>query len=322
MTLNVSTCHNCGHNQLSRLFEVPAFDSDDHGQFPVERCDLCGVVNTLGVTDEVLQAAYSQAYYGDARSKFSLVMECLLDRAATKKARRLIRQWQRGETRKSPRVLDIGCGRGVLLQAFRAEGASVQGIERDEFPGRPEFVHIGAISDARFDDDKFDIVVIWHVLEHLTDIDATFKRIADILAPDGLLVFAVPNFDSLQRTWFSQSWFHLDAPRHLLHFEPEWLKQHLIDNGLSITDVSHFDLVQNPYGFVQSAMNRFAPSRTNEYYEMLKQNGVKGPAFLGWTLLAVLLAPFAVLETLLGSIKRRGATITVTAKPTTGTHRR
>jgi 2-polyprenyl-3-methyl-5-hydroxy-6-metoxy-1,4-benzoquinol methylase len=104
--------------------------------------------------------------------------------------------------------------------------------------------------------DKVKAVVLWHVLEHVPDPLATLERARQILRPGGLLVIAVPNFESLQARFSGRHWFHLDVPRHYHHFGLSILKRMLREAGFTISDVSHLSLEYNPYGWIQSILNR------------------------------------------------------------------
>lgn len=309
-----ASCPNCHSLVLTTLFEAPAFESHLTDRFTLARCGNCGVVSTTAVSAAQLNDAYSTDYYGDERSKFSDILEKLLAFAARRQARALTKKWH-SSSKAHPRVLDIGCGRGILLNAFQTDGASVAGIERDTFPGRPDYVHIGSLADEAFQGQVFDIVVIWHVLEHLTEIDQLLTQIKSHLAPGAMLVITVPNFASWQRQTFQAQWFHLDIPRHLLHIEPHWLGKRLEKTGFNVQSVSHFDWVQGPFGFIQSAMNKIFPTARNRFYTLLKQRGSVGLPLLGWGLLAAVLAPFAALESVFSAVTKQGATFVMIAKP-------
>src|SRR5262249_46633073 len=91
-----------------------------------------------------------------------------------------------------------------------------------------------------------------------------------ILRPGGLLMVAVPNFDSLQAAVSGSAWFHLDVPRHFFHFRAGGLRRLLEASGFVVVDVSHFSLEQNPYGWIQSLLNRRG-FRPNLLYDLLKE---------------------------------------------------
>lgn len=314
----------CGHNDFATLYRAPAFDIAAGSQTPwldVGRCRQCGIVFTIGVAEAEIEAAYSSEYYGSPAQKFSPVIEHILSRLATRRAQKIISRWrERNTSTATPDVLDIGCGRGILLRSFHAMGANVLGLEREGFPIHDsvrDLVSTRSLSDAQFADRRFDIVILWHVLEHISCPEELLGEISRHMNENGLLVIAVPNFDSWQRKLFGPYWFHLDLPRHLVHLEPGWLRKRLELLGYRVEHVSYLEPIQAVYGFLQSTFNVAAPSRLNECYTLLKHghHGARSvPRLAVWIILGVLLTPFALIESILGALAGKGATITVMAR--------
>lgn len=285
------------------------------------RCRSCGVVCTTGTSRDEVASTYTAEYYGSGSRKFLPVIEWAIARTSRLQAKKITRIWRRTQlTNKAPTVLDIGCGRGNLLRAFQAMGSSVLGLERAEFPEheRPaDFVRVGSITDPEFADSVFDIIILWHVLEHLDMPEKLIETLKDHLSDNGLLVIAVPNYASLQQRLFSKYWFHLDLPRHVVHFESQWLLQHLADRGFSVQYVSYMDPLQNIYGFIQSALNAIAPRQLNQFYRVLKHG--RSPQartlvpIIKWSVMSLAVLPFAVVDSLLGCLLGKGATVQVAA---------
>ncbi len=326
---NSGPCYNCGGHHLQLLYHAPPFDSAREAgpvSFSIERCLNCGLVNTLGATAAVIEAAYHRDYYGSAQSKFNGFIEGMLSLAHRHRATQVIQHWRaqpnrNSEAQRLPSVLDIGCGRGQLLSAFAQRGCEVCGLERPEFAEQgtpPSFVHIGQLSDPTFTNHRFDIVVLWHVLEHMETITDLLRLVGEHLEEGGLLVLAVPNFASWQHLIFRKHWFHLDLPRHLVHIEEIWLIEQLEQLGLEIEKCNHLDWVQNSYGFIQSSMNSLVHAPANAYYRTLHHRELKNlrqvALFLCWTLLAVLLTPLAIIESIGAALLRRGATVQIFAR--------
>ena len=268
-------------------------------------------MTVTGVSEPALAAAYSADYYGGGTKKFLAPVEQLLGKFVVRRARKLLQM-----TDVAPaRVLDIGCGRGQLLEAFRQQGAEVVGLEREEFPERPAYVHIGALQDARFAAEKFDIIIIWHVLEHLTSMQKTLDAIDAHLTDNGTIAIAVPNFASWQSRFFKGAWFHLDLPRHLLHIEDNQLISELLVRDFEIVAVSHFDILQNVFGFIQSTLNLALPRHNNACYRLLKHaEKTQVLPLLGWNLAAIAIAPLALIELLVSGLTGQGATVQIIAR--------
>ncbi len=319
----ISLCWNCGGAEFETLFQARDFDTALDG-FPVRRCRQCELCYTGEVSEAVLAASYSRAYYGSEKAKFVSLIETLVKMGHRRQAKKILGLYH-GRNSDSDTdesvlsVMDIGCGRALLLQEFSKLGTACLGIERDEFRGTaPQGVdvHIGALGDEGLSGRCFDIIIIWHVLEHITDLGCLLKELPAHLNPGGLLVISVPNFSSWQSRFFRQHWFHLDIPRHVTHFEKDWLQKKLTSLGMEVVSQNTFTASQNVFGFIQSSLNRIFPRKPNRLYKLLTRgDGRKNwLALTGWTLLAIPLAPLAVLETLLGESSHRGATLSIYAR--------
>jgi SAM-dependent methyltransferase len=84
---------------------------------------------------------------------------------------------------------------------------------------------------------QFDVITMWHVLEHVHQLDDYMQALMRLLKDDGLLVIALPNFDSLDGHHYGQAWDGYDVPRHLYHFHPASLRALAERSGFELTDV-------------------------------------------------------------------------------------
>jgi SAM-dependent methyltransferase len=284
------------------------------------QCPTCGTgrVSPLPDGDE-LSGYYSSAYYGESGRKFNRFLEAMIRFIAARHLGFLARRVPPGG-----RVLDIGCGRGTLLSGLADRGLEVHGTEISEAAAngadpRAQIRIAPTLAAAGYPDDYFDQVIIWHVLEHLPNPRETLQEIHRILRPGGEVIVAVPNFSSWQAEWAGPAWFHLDLPRHLYHFPGEALKSMLADCGFSFRSEHHFSLRQNPFGWVQSWLNRWPSLPRNGLYEMLLRQSKSRPTTSSGfarmvcyvTFLAGLLV--GVLIELAATVCRRGATVHVVA---------
>ena len=161
--------------------------------------------------------------------------------------------------------MDLGCGRGVLLKAFQSLGHEVIGVERKDSPclGMPNVI-CSELDDIKLEAESFDIIVIWHVLEHLKEPAKTLADVSRLLKPKGSLFISVPNFGSNQATFFKKHWFHLDLPRHLYHFNTRSLVNIFKQENLVIsyknttslermkTDILRFQKNISPYTYTSA----------------------------------------------------------------------
>jgi SAM-dependent methyltransferase len=243
-------------------------------------CVECGLgrIDPLPTDDEIREL-YPDAYYGAPGQKFEGTVEAVVRLVGARHVRFLASGLPSGA-----RVLDLGCGRGVLLGALADRGLEVHGVEMSAEAAqgadpRAEIRIASQLRDAGYPAAFFDEVIVWHVLEHLRDPRGTLQEIRRILRPGGRLVVSVPNFTSVQARWAGAAWFHLDVPRHLYHFPVSALRRLLERTGYRCETEHHFSLRQNPFGWVQSALNRYTELPRNGLYVLLhrEEDGAPPP---------------------------------------------
>ena len=286
-------------------------------------CLRCGTgrFDPMPSHDE-LRSFYPRQYYGGARSpeaaastaKFHRGIEWLVRLIAARHVAFLGRELPPGA-----RVLDVGCGRGVVLNPLAERGFEVAGVEITSeaavgLDPRVELRVAERLAEAAFPEAHFDQIIVWHVLEHLADPFEMLTECHRLLRPGGRLIVAVPNYSSLQARWSGWGWFHLDPPRHLHHFSLDGLRRIASRSGFRVRSEHHFSLRQNPFGWIQSAINRCA-RRPNRLYEFLQGMG-RAPSLAErvwhWSVLIVAAAPALALA-VLASWLRSGATVHVVA---------
>ncbi len=236
--------------------------------FDVVRCPRCALAFlSPRPTARELARYYPPIYYGSRRSIFEHITIAL-------RAHRV----ERIHGRSPGRVLDIGCGHGGMLRTLRARGWQVVGTE---FGARPPQspdddldVRYTPLEACGLPGASFDVVTMWHVLEHMPDPLATLREIRRLLAPTGRLLVAVPNFGSLQARLTGPHWFHLDVPRHLFHFRPEDLTTLLARAGFQVERTRRFSFEYDTFGFVQSVLNRVL-RRPNLLFDLIAHRGTR-----------------------------------------------
>jgi len=183
----------------------------DH-PFAYHGCPSCGLVFIDRPPDD-LDRYYKEDYYQVPRS-----IEELAARARNEHYRiDIIQQFAR-----SGRLLEIGASYGILCYLAKQRGFDVEAIERDEGCCRflRDTLKIRAHQSSRPEETlrtlgAFDVIALWHVIEHLTDPWAFLQTAAAALKPGGILVLATPNPESFQFRILRERWPHVDAPRHL-----------------------------------------------------------------------------------------------------------
>ncbi len=141
------------------------------------------------------------------------------------------------------KILDIGCGNGRLLSTMRKYGWQTYGIEKNPKASkyaRDELhldVKTGELLHNKYENNFFDVVTMWHSLEHLYDPLYTLKEIGRILNNNGRLVVAIPNIDSFVARIFKTYWYGLQLPIHLIAFTPESITKMLKCAGFDVNKI-------------------------------------------------------------------------------------
>ena len=156
-------------------------------------------------------------------------------------------------------VLDIGCGTGAYLALMKRLGFVVQGVEPDKgaalYAQRSGFKVIhGTFEKASYPENYFDIITMWHVLEHFNNPVAVLKKIGKILKDDGQLLIGIPNYSSLDRMIFRENWNGFEIPLHLNHFTPSSISAVAQMAGFRCNNIIH---TIRPSDMVSSICNFF-----------------------------------------------------------------
>ncbi len=144
------------------------------------------------------------------------------------------------------RLLDVGCGNGGFLKHYQDNGWKIYGVDfsPDAILSAKKLLSVdtlyyGELTDCHFKDKSFDVITMYHLLEHVYDPVATLEEVRRTLKEDGLLVLRVPNIDSWESKVFGRNWMPLEVPRHLSHFSVSILSNFLERNGLKVIKVRH-----------------------------------------------------------------------------------
>jgi len=131
---------------------------------------------------------------------------------------------------KKGKILDIGCAAGFFLKVAKDKGWDTTGLEISEFAakyGREKFgleIKTGNLDTIDFEQNYFDVITAWDVIEHVSDPRSFIQKIHLLLKDEGLLVLGTPNYDSLARKIKKSGWNHLRPPEHLSYFTPRTIQ--------------------------------------------------------------------------------------------------
>ncbi|TBN04040.1 class I SAM-dependent methyltransferase [Hyunsoonleella flava] len=170
---------------------------------------------------------------------------------------------------KGKTLLDVGCGTGDFLKTSQKNGWQVFGIEPNE---KARAIANKKTSNAVFEIEhllkfkahSFDIITLWHVLEHLPNLEEHISIIKKLLKPEGKLIIAVPNYQSYDAKYYKAFWAAYDVPRHLWHFNR--------DSVSSLVGKFNLKVIKTkPMWF-----DAFYVSMLSEKYKSGKMNPIKG----------------------------------------------
>jgi SAM-dependent methyltransferase len=299
------TCPACG-GRLRAWRSIASFEPElGPRRLELAVCVQCGSAVTLG--DPVPEAHAAGAYGGGRPRGAQLAAPVLgcFDR-------------QRLALLPPPpgRLVDAGAGRGRFVAAALAAGYDAVGIEpslRSVDPALAPALRAAAILDAGVAAGSVDVVTLWHVLEHLETPAAELGAIHDWLVPGGALLVGVPNFSSLQARLGGDRWYHLDLPRHRVHYTVTGLASRLRRSGFELVSVHGVLAEHNPFGMWQSLVST-ATAQPSYLYNLLKRNAPVASWDLALTLLAVPWLPVAAAVELAAGAVGFGGTVAVLAR--------
>ena len=217
------------------------------------------------------------------------------------------------------RLLDVGCGGGALLGLLKQRGFQVTGVDFSSEAAKVADMEngvqvvVGSLEEAGFPDRSFDIVTLFHVMEHVTNPRQVLAEVSRILRPDGVVVLQVPNVDSWQFKVFKAKWYGLDIPRHVIDYPQNAMLQLLGDSGFGPRRLSHFNLRDNAPALVSSLCPSLDPiSRAvRQRKHNVRESGAAAWArHLTYLLLVICAYPLAILESAFG----HGATVMIEAR--------
>ena len=223
-----------------------------------------GMLITHPQPDDLERYYESDAYISHTDSRRSLIDKLyqLIKRISLQRKISLINCFSSG----NKTLLDIGAGTGDFLKETKTAGWQSTGIEPNKMARiRAQEKDIELISSMQdLPKVKYQVITLWHVLEHLPDLDRQILKIIDHLEEEGTLIIAVPNFNSFDAIYYKEFWAAYDVPRHLWHFSRKAIEILFSKHGLKVVKTK-------PLIF-----DSFYVSLLSEKYKSGKQKLIKG----------------------------------------------
>lgn len=263
--LTLTECPVCGSGNF-----LPFLSCKDHTVsqeiFNIVECSGCSFRFTNPIPDPEKLGDYykAEAYVSHTSSGKGLINFLYLQvRKFTLKQKV---KWIKSRTTGKD-ILDFGCGTGHFSAAIKSAGFNVTGIEPDQDARQfaIEKNQVNALDKNEFYslNKQYDAITLWHVLEHLPEMNKDIEYLGKWLKQDGTLFIAVPNCNSFDARLYKEFWAGYDVPRHLYHFTEPVIKQLFLKHGLKLAEV--------------------LPQKFDAYYvSMLSEKHKKGNLLRGW----------------------------------------
>jgi SAM-dependent methyltransferase len=237
--VTIKICPVCQSDSLGHHLNVK-----DHSiskeDFELVRCANCGFVLTQDHPDlESIGPYYESEDY---------ISHTNTDKGLVNQLYHKVRAYMLGQKQKlvekcisSGDLLDIGTGTGYFLSHMKSAGWQVTGLEPDSGARTVAKEQFGLeVNDIdalyKLEKKSFDIITMWHVLEHVHKLNEDLSQINSLIRDNGWLIIAVPNPTSSDATHYKSAWAAYDVPRHLWHFSPESMNVLLEKHGFELTN--------------------------------------------------------------------------------------
>jgi ubiquinone/menaquinone biosynthesis C-methylase UbiE len=235
-TLDLKICPVCKGTAFTDFLKCR--DHFVSGQdFLLKECSGCGLKITYQAPSEESIGPYYQSenYISHSNTSRGLVNR-LYHFARNYMLGQKLKVVRKSSGKNVGRLLDVGAGTGYFAAFMQKKGWSVEGIEKSREARNFAFSEFGlkmkpAEELCQIEDNSYDVVTLWHVLEHIQDPGKNIRAIRRILNSDGTLFIALPNHESYDAQHYKKFWAAYDVPRHLWHFAPQQVNRIFERNG-------------------------------------------------------------------------------------------
>jgi 2-polyprenyl-3-methyl-5-hydroxy-6-metoxy-1,4-benzoquinol methylase len=240
LTEHLKECPICGSKKQKLSIKTRDYFLSQE-EFNICECQKCGFQFTNPRPVKAALAPYykSEEYISHSNSNQGLIgfLYQRVRNYTLRKKYQLITSYKSGD-----QILDIGCATGQFLNEFKRRGWSCTGIEPDETARKFAHDKFGLKTYdedqiANFEDHSFDVISMWHVLEHVANLEDRVKELKRLIKDNGCVFIALPNIDSWDAKHYKEYWAGFDVPRHLYHFRKEDVENLFINLGFKMHQI-------------------------------------------------------------------------------------
>jgi 2-polyprenyl-3-methyl-5-hydroxy-6-metoxy-1,4-benzoquinol methylase len=253
----LKNCPVCGHEQHTYFLSCKDFTVSQE-KFSLVKCNNCDFcfTNPRPSVEEIGKYYQSEKYISHSNTKkglFSILYQSIRQKTLKNKTNLIENLAKKFDfLPKNISILDYGCGTGEFLNTCQQKGWNIAGIEPSE-NARLQAEKVSKINIysnifnilLEKSKENFDFITLWHVLEHVHDLDNTIKAFYELLKKDGFLLIAVPNYATWEAEYYTEYWAGYDVPRHLYHFTPKTMNKLLEKFGFEV--IQQYPMIYDAY---------------------------------------------------------------------------
>jgi 2-polyprenyl-3-methyl-5-hydroxy-6-metoxy-1,4-benzoquinol methylase len=255
----LNQCPSCEHPHFSH-FLAAKDHTVSHDTFEIVQCAACQLLftNPRPEAKEAGKYYQSENYISHSNTQKGLINQLYhyVRNITLRQKTSWIEKYKQGEKM----LLDIGCGNGHFLHAAKNKDWKVTGMELDSETAKRASELVEQIIYPSLkeipDENQFNVISMWHVLEHVYELEDYFLFFKQHLLPTGQLLLALPNHLSHDAQIYQEHWAAYDVPRHIYHFNPQSLETLAQKHGFKIVkskgqvfDSFYISLLSNEYKF-------------------------------------------------------------------------
>jgi ubiquinone/menaquinone biosynthesis C-methylase UbiE len=236
-------CYYCGETACTDFVSAQDDLTGKPGNFRFVTCNNCGLAyQTPRIRVEHIPAWYDDEYISHRKKTNWGILTPLYNRAMNKHDRdkdALISRYVK--LGPESQVVDVGCGSGTFLARIHDHyGSQVSGVDFKNLTHLPSFQHVkfhhGLFYEQNLPENAFDLVTMWHFLEHDYDPVRTLATARNLLKPDGRLIIEIPRLDSVTFRMYRERWPGLQAPQHTVLYTKQMLLKFIERSDLEVVE--------------------------------------------------------------------------------------